>query len=53
MKIQASLRDKEKIEQGRLKERVGGFVKYVDSANIHKPDPISTHYVSGKIALKF
>jgi hypothetical protein len=30
----------------RLKARVGGFHKYVDSADIYKPDPISTHYIA-------
>jgi hypothetical protein len=28
-----------------LKNRVGGFVQYTDSAKINNPDPISTHYV--------
>ncbi len=41
------MKDKEKIETKRLKERVGGFVRYVDSAQVHNPDPISTHYVNG------
>jgi hypothetical protein len=27
---------------------VGGFVKYTDQANIYNPDPISTHFVTGK-----
>ena len=26
----------------------GGYHKYVDSASVHNPDPISTHFVSGK-----
>ena len=42
------MKDREKIEQRRLKDRVGGFHKYVDSAQIHNPDPISTHFVTGK-----
>jgi hypothetical protein len=42
------LKDKEKIELRRLKERVGGFQRFVDSAQIHNPDPISTYYVNGK-----
>lgn len=25
---------------------MGGFHKYVDSADIYRPDPISTHYVA-------
>jgi len=32
----------------RLKERTGGYHKYVDSAFVHNPDPASGHYVSGK-----
>ena len=36
------------IEVSRLKARVGGFVKYTDQANIYNPDPISTHFVTGK-----
>lgn len=40
------MKDKEKIENKRLKERVGGFVRYVDNAQVHNPDPISTYYVN-------
>ncbi len=32
----------------RLKERTGGYHKYVDSALIHNPDPASNHYITGK-----
>ena len=39
------MKDKEKIETTRLKNRVGGFIKYTDSAKINNPDPISTHYI--------
>ena len=42
----ASQKDREKIEVTRLKARVGGYHKYVDSADIYRPDPISTHYVA-------
>ena len=31
----------------RLKERTGGFHKYVDSGFIHSPDPASNHYING------
>jgi hypothetical protein len=44
----AAMRDKERIEICRLKERTGGYHKFVDSAQVHNPDPISTHYISGK-----
>jgi len=47
------MKDREKIEQRRLKERVGGFVRYVDSAQIYNPDPISTYFVSGIHQLLF
>ncbi|CDW76583.1 UNKNOWN [Stylonychia lemnae] len=39
------MRDKERIEQKRLKERVGGYHKYVDCAQINNPDPTSTYHV--------
>ena len=42
------MKDKERIEMVRLKERTGGYHKYVDSAFIHNPDPQSNHYISGK-----
>jgi len=44
----AAMRDKERIEVTRLKERSGGYHKFVDSAEVHNPDPISTHFISGK-----
>ena len=47
------MKDKEKIEITRLKNRVGGFQKYVDQANLHNPDPISTHYLGGKYLTRF
>ena len=40
------MKDKERNEMVRLKERTGGFHKYVDSALIHNPDPASNHYIS-------
>jgi hypothetical protein len=42
------MKDRERIEICRLQERTGGYHKYVDSASVHNPDPISTHFVSGK-----
>ena len=42
------MKDRERIEMCRLQERTGGYHKYVDSASVHNPDPISTHFVSGK-----
>lgn len=44
----AAMKDKERIELCRLKERTGGYHKFVDSAEVHNPDPISSHYISGK-----
>lgn len=41
------MKDKEQIENRRLKERVGGFHRYVDAANLNKPDPASTFFVGG------
>ena len=29
----------------RLKERIGGYHKYVDNASINQPDPTSSHYL--------
>jgi hypothetical protein len=42
----AALKDKEKIEDYRLKQRIGGYHKYVDNAQISQPDPISSHFIS-------
>lgn len=44
----AAMKDKERIEISHLRERTGGYHKFVDSAQIRNPDPISTHYISGK-----
>lgn len=41
----AALKDKEKIEEYRLKQRIGGYHKYVDNAQVNQPDPISSHYL--------
>jgi hypothetical protein len=32
------------IETKSLQERTGGYHKYVDSAFVHNPDPISNYY---------
>ena len=42
----ATMKDKESIENRRLQQRVGGFHQYVDSAEIFRPDPVSTHFIS-------
>lgn len=42
----AALKDKEKIEDYRLKQRIGGYHKYVDNAQVNQPDPISSHFIS-------
>ena len=46
--LQAAMKDKERIENVRLRERTGGYHKFVDSAEVHNPDPTSSHFVSGK-----
>ena len=40
------MKDKERIEQTRLRERTGGYHKFVDSAEVHNPDPTSSHFIS-------
>ena len=40
------MKDKERIEQTRLRERTGGYHKFVDSAEVHNPDPFSSHFIS-------
>jgi hypothetical protein len=45
----AAMKDKTQIEITRLKERTGGYHRFVDSAQVHHPDPISTHFISGKL----
>lgn len=49
--LQAAMKDKELIENSRLRERTGGYHKYVDAAEVHNPDPTSSHYISGKLEL--
>jgi hypothetical protein len=44
----AAMKDRNTIEVTRLKERTGAYHKYTDSAYVRNPDPISTHYISGK-----
>jgi hypothetical protein len=41
------LRDRDRIEQFRLRERIGNFYKYVDNALINNPDPKSAHFSTG------
>lgn len=41
----AALKDKEKIEEYRLKQRIGGYHKYVDNAQVNQPDPGSSHFL--------
>ena len=43
------MKDKELIENSRLRERTGGYHKFVDSAEVHNPDPTSSHFISGKL----
>ena len=40
------MKDKESIENRRLQQRVGNFHQFVDSAEIFRPDPVSTHFIS-------
>jgi hypothetical protein len=37
--------DRETFEKDRLQKRTGGFYQYVDSAEIFRPDPVSTHFI--------
>ena len=48
LKILQKMKDKELIENSRLRERTGGYHKFVDSAEVHNPDPTSSHFISGK-----
>jgi hypothetical protein len=43
------VKDKEQIEQMRLRERIGGFHKYADNALVNNPDPTSSHFLPGKL----
>ena len=40
--------DRETFERNRLQKRTGGYYQFVDSADIFKPDPNSTHYMGEK-----
>ena len=38
--------DRDTLERRRLQKRTGGFYQYVDSAEVFKPDRVSTHYIN-------
>jgi hypothetical protein len=40
------MKDREMIENRRLQQRVGNYHVYVDSNEIFRPDPVSTHFIS-------
>lgn len=40
------IEDRETFEKERLQKRTGGFYQYVDSAEIFRPDPVSTHFIN-------
>jgi hypothetical protein len=40
------MKDKESIENRRLQQRVGGYHMWVDSAEVFRPDPTSTHFIA-------
>ena len=40
------IEDRETFEKSRLQKRTGGFYQYVDSAEIFRPDPVSTHFIN-------
>ena len=42
------IEDRENFERNRLQKRTGGFYQYVDSAEIFRPDPVSTHFINEK-----
>jgi hypothetical protein len=39
------MRDRERLEQERLKNRVGNYHKYMDNALLNNPDPTSSHFL--------
>jgi hypothetical protein len=41
------MRDRDRLEQERLRDRIGNFYRYVDNALIHNPDPRSSHFMTG------
>ena len=46
------MRNRDQVEQSRLRDRIGNFYKYMDNALIHNPDPRSAHYMNGKFYSK-
>ena len=38
-------KDRERIEQMRLRERIGSYHKYMDNALLNNPDPTSSHFL--------
>ena len=49
--FQAALKDRERIEQLRLRERIGSYHKYVDNALVNNPDPTSSHFLPGTYSI--
>lgn len=43
------MKDRERIEQMRLKERIGSYHKYSDNALVNNPDPTSSHFLPGTL----
>ena len=41
----AGQKDRERIEQMRLRERIGSYHKYMDNALLNNPDPTSSHFL--------
>ena len=46
------MKDRERIEQLRLRERIGSYHKYVDNVLVNNPDPKSSHFIPGKLFSK-
>ena len=40
------IEDRDTFEKNRLQNRTGGYYNYVDSAEILRPDPTSTHFIN-------
>ena len=40
--------DRDYVEKQRLQKRTGGFYQFVDSAEIFRPDRVSTHFIDEK-----
>ena len=49
--LQLAVKDREMIEQLRLRERIGSYHKYVDNALLNNPDPKSSHFLDSKRVL--